>query len=64
MNAEIVWRKSSRSTGQGQCVEVATLPDRVMVRDSKNPDGPTLSFTRSDWRAFVHGIDTGEFTRS
>lgn len=63
MNTEIVWRKSSRSAQQGQCVEVATLPDRVMVRDSKNPDGPTLSFAQSDWRAFVHGLETDTFAQ-
>ncbi|MGH3909142.1 MAG: DUF397 domain-containing protein [Pseudonocardiaceae bacterium] len=40
-----VWRKSSRSGGGGECVEVARLADGARaVRDSKNPTGPTLRF--------------------
>jgi len=58
---EIVWRKSSRSGGSGDCVEVAVLEDRVLVRDSKEPDGAVLTFTHSEWRAFVGGATDGEF---
>lgn len=36
------WRKSSRSSDQANCVEIARLADRTAVRDSKNPDGPVL----------------------
>lgn len=38
---------------QGNCVEVATRPDTVMVRDSKDPEGPTLAVDPDDWRWFV-----------
>lgn len=40
------WRKSSYSNGNGgHCVQVAlNLPGAVVVRDSKDPDGPTLAF--------------------
>ncbi|MBN1174904.1 MAG: DUF397 domain-containing protein [Micromonosporaceae bacterium] len=61
-----IWRKSTRSGNGGNCVEVATnLVDTVgavLVRDSKNPNGPVLSFTRGEWAAFVGGVEDGEFS--
>jgi hypothetical protein len=56
------WRKSSRSGGDGNCVEVAFAADgTVGVRDSKNRSGPHLEFTADEWRAFLGGVKTGEF---
>ncbi|ATE57281.1 DUF397 domain-containing protein [Actinosynnema pretiosum] len=43
------WRKSSRSNAAANCVEVARTPNGVLVRDSKNPNGPVLRFSAAAW---------------
>jgi hypothetical protein len=59
------WRKSSYSDDQGSnCVEVAVVDGQVLVRDSKDPDGPALAFTPSEWRAFISGVKDSEFDLS
>lgn len=66
-----VWRKSSRSTNNGACVEVGwrksgystdngacvevALGDTIRVRDTKNRDGAQLALTRPQWTAFLAG---------
>jgi len=52
--AEAIWRVSSYSGGQGECVEVAdNLPTLIPVRDSKHPAGPVIAFTPHAWRTFI-----------
>jgi hypothetical protein len=61
-NTEISWKKSSHSTSGSGCVEVALLPDgTTLMRDTKNPDGGTLSFTRAEMKAWIAGCVDGEF---
>ncbi|MGH3898908.1 MAG: DUF397 domain-containing protein [Pseudonocardiaceae bacterium] len=56
------WRKSTYTNNTGACVEVADLGDAGRaVRDSKNPTGPTLTFTAAGWAAFTAGVRSGEF---
>ena len=50
---EVGWRTSSYSQGGTACVEVAAAPDGVLVRDSKDRDGPTLTVPAAAWRAFL-----------
>jgi hypothetical protein len=54
------WRKSSWSIFNGNCVEVAVLPDGIVVRDSKDADGPVLRFTSDEWDAFIREVRSGK----
>lgn len=55
------WFKSSYSANGADCVEVAITAHLVAVRDSKNPTGPILTFTRHEWAAFLAGVKDNEF---
>ncbi|MFJ6723403.1 DUF397 domain-containing protein [Streptomyces sp. NPDC091281] len=55
------WRRSSYSSGNGQCVEVAFAHGTVAVRDSKNTSGPSLAVPSSAFDALVQGISDGAF---
>ena len=55
-----VWRKSTYTQPQGQnCVEVADLDTGIAVRDSKDPDGPSLLLARESWRNITARIKQG-----
>ncbi|MGH3920023.1 MAG: DUF397 domain-containing protein [Pseudonocardiaceae bacterium] len=56
------WRKSSHSVNAQNCIEVADLDHGSRaVRDSKDPTGPALMFTATEWSAFTAGVRAGEF---
>jgi len=56
------WQKSRSSTTQGNCVELAALPDgQVAVRNSRDPQGPALIYTRAEIAALVQGARDGDF---
>ncbi|RDI68097.1 DUF397 domain-containing protein [Nocardia pseudobrasiliensis] len=57
-----VWFKSSRSYASGDCLEVAYLAQGMVgIRDSKQPTGPALLFTPTEWSAFTADLMTGRF---
>jgi Domain of unknown function (DUF397) len=56
---KVTWHKSSWSNGGADCVEVADLG--FAIRDSKDPSGPQLRFTRQELAAFLKGARGGEF---
>ncbi|MGH3933239.1 MAG: DUF397 domain-containing protein [Pseudonocardiaceae bacterium] len=58
----VTWRKASFSEMEGNCVEVAALPEnRVAVRNSNHPDEAVLYFTRPELAAWIKGVRAGEF---
>jgi hypothetical protein len=55
------WRKSSRSTDQANCVEVAVTAGAVTVRDSKHPTGGALIISPRAWATFTTALGDGQF---
>ncbi|MET7852317.1 DUF397 domain-containing protein [Streptomyces avermitilis] len=59
---DVTWVKSRRSGIEGNCVEMAVLPGgEVAVRNSRDPEGPALIYTRAEITAFLAGARDGEF---
>jgi hypothetical protein len=59
---DLTWRTSSYSNGTGgDCVEVADLPDGVLVRDTKDRTRPPFHCTATAWDAFIRGVKLRQF---
>lgn len=54
------WHKSMKSA-QSNCVEVAQTGEAVLVRDSKDRDGPVIGFAGSSWSEFLAAVHSGVF---
>ena len=59
----VTWQKSRRSNPNGNCVELAKLPggDSFAIRNSRDPQGPALLYTRAEITALIAGVKDGEF---
>jgi hypothetical protein len=56
-----VWQKATASGPNDNCVEMALDGKSVLVRDSKNPRGPILAYTKAEVAAWIDGAKRGEF---
>ncbi|MFJ2604269.1 DUF397 domain-containing protein [Streptomyces sp. NPDC091279] len=57
------WVKATASDAIGDCVELAEVHENIAVRNSRDPEGPALIFTKAELSAFVDGARKGEFDR-
>jgi hypothetical protein len=57
---ELRWRTARRCSG-ANCVQIAQDGDRVLLRDSKNPQIAPMVFTRDEWAVFAAGVREGDF---
>ncbi|RKT86192.1 protein of unknown function [Saccharopolyspora antimicrobica] len=57
------WRKSSRSQGAENCVEVGSIHDGAAVRDTKNRSAGYFTATADQWQTFMNAIKGGKFSR-
>jgi Domain of unknown function (DUF397) len=59
---EVTWRRAGGPGSAGTGVELARLPDgQIAVRNSADPDGPALIYTRAEIEALIGGAQDGDF---
>jgi predicted secreted protein len=56
---ELAWRRGKNCNG-GECVEVALMDEKVIVRSSQDPD-TTFQVSCGRWEEFVAGIKDSDF---
>jgi len=61
-DAPALWRKSSYSGGEANCVEVGQGGPEIAVRDTRDRQGPALAFSREGWREFTRRVKAGAET--
>ncbi|GLY19954.1 hypothetical protein Kisp01_69680 [Kineosporia sp. NBRC 101677] len=61
MNGDTQWQKATKSGQNGDCVEARRQNGQIQIRDSKNPNGPILTFTQAEFAAWIEGAARGEF---
>jgi hypothetical protein len=57
------WRKARRSANNGACVEVAPAIGQILIRDSRDPEGPLLSYSIVAFRSFLDSTKKDAFPR-
>ena len=62
--ASLQWRKARRSANNGACVEAALSGGRILIRDSKDPDGPLLGYAGATWRMFTSEAKIGRYDKT
>ncbi|MDO0913653.1 DUF397 domain-containing protein [Streptomyces sp. DT2A-34] len=50
---ELTWQRSTYSAEAANCVEIASTPTTMHIRDSKNPTGSHLTFRPTAWAGFL-----------
>ena len=59
--SDLRWKTARRSVGNGACVEVAPVAGTILVRDSKNQQGPVVQYPGNSWRAVLGAAKKGHF---
>jgi hypothetical protein len=58
---DLRWRTARRSAGNGACVEVAPAAGTILIRDSKDREGPVVRYSSDSWQAFLRAAKNGQF---